>query len=239
LVGEAIRQGRHGPIGLHSQLAAQQRRVHLRVANRARTIAAARQRVHQRDRVRGAEWIDGGYPTAMLHGERKLTARFALRGQRFERSQVAPGETNALLLDPPLKLGGIGDEKSVEERAGVESYGAIERVSLERLLELADVARELAGSHGEIVSRPDGDFASQVASQLVQQLRERVPNARFVAIGPEQRQNAVASNGRVARQRENRQQREAAALGVASRERSSVTLEHDRTEGPKPYHWRT
>ena len=112
-----------------------------RMANGALPVARRRQRPHQTQGDARVGRIFRGQAAPPRDRRRVVATDFRSRCTRVEGRIAVVLDGPALLLHPPLELGGARKNESIQERSGVERRRAIVVARAERLLELRDVTR--------------------------------------------------------------------------------------------------
>jgi hypothetical protein len=199
---------------------------------RARAVATPRERTHQAER---------GYRSIRIH-RNQSTPPLERRGWRtldispgkgFERAHATLGEPIALGLHPPLELRCIAQEEAVQKSALIQRGRFLQRTSLEGTLEIVDVTPDDFCVQCDRVGAQK-DIVPQLAAERIEQLLERVTRVIGWTLRPEVSLEFVTRHPALTRDREESQQRDAAALRRASRLR--VGSEREPTEHLQPKH---
>jgi hypothetical protein len=117
-----------------------------------------------------------------------------LKRERLERRAVLTRQTVALLIEPVLELGGVGEEDPVQKRAVVERDGAGRLTAGERQRELLQVGSDDCGVESEVVGPEKKVLGIQIAPEAVKSLLENPASAILVAFWPEIREQPVTAH---------------------------------------------
>ena len=99
------------------QFLLEQRRIHLKVSQRRRPIAAGCKRLHETGCGARARWIERSEASPPRHGPGAITAAIGVHGEPLKRVALLLLETRPLLFDPALELGRVGEIEPVQEWA--------------------------------------------------------------------------------------------------------------------------
>ena len=146
------------------------------------------------------------------------------------------GPGRPLALDPAVELGESGKLEPVQKGTGGELSGALEPSALALRLEVPEIALHEIRIEPEIASAEYGVLGAKIAPQGVDGLGQRSTSPLLVAVGPEQRRQAVAALRALAGGREQCEQSEPAGLNRPRREGDAVTQHGEMTKADDTEH---
>src|SRR5207302_10226158 len=185
----------------------------------------------------GAVGVERRQPSPPLDG---TTVLLTLRGgdrETLQRIGDEPGQPGALRLDPAFELGrGVRmvQVNAVEERTDVQRYGRLELRAGERCLQGRNVTPDNGRVEAEVRSAEEDLIGTQLMTQGGKGLGESVPRVLRVALGPEQREEPIATDTALSPRRKHGQQRQLAALRGCPGDRTALAGEGEPAEGPEP-----
>jgi hypothetical protein len=183
----------------------EQRLVDLRVADCTCVVARGGQRAHQLQRYARVQRLQGGEALPPFDGVPKIRFRLRLRRQRFQRCGAARLEPCALVGGPPLELWRAGNVKAVEKRPVVQRGRARWLRRIERLLELADVARDHFRVQSQIGRCEKQVVLLERPARMVQRLGQCLPGFLGGALRPQQGEHPIPRHATLTTRREDRE----------------------------------
>src|SRR5205807_480139 len=123
---------------------------------------------------------------------------------------------------PTLEFNRILEMKSIQKRAMVERHRRGEIAGGDRGLELTSIARDDRRIERQRCRADDDLIGPELTSKGIHGLLERMTRALLVALGPEMEEELVAAEAGWPRGRQDREQREPAALGRRPRQWRAV-----------------
>src|SRR5438105_5581832 len=104
-----------------------------------------------------------------------------------------PAIGRALHLEPSFEVGRIRQEKTFQQVAAVVLERLLQVTSVERMLELGDVASHLFGDNPDLLLPMTVYHVAQRAPDDVQRLAQCVAGVVVVKLGPEEGQERIAA----------------------------------------------
>ena len=164
-----------------------------------------------------------------------VARRMSRACQTFERFPMKARIANAPVVYPSLECLGVRDVHAIEKVPFVESNGGFVLPRSEQLREALHVARDHRGIQTQFALPEYKIVGTQVAAQRVQRLRQRRAPLGFIAHGPEQRKQGVATRPPLRIGRENDEHRESAGLAGRGANRT-ISRNRERAEAAKVQH---
>lgn len=166
----------------------------LRELNRPRSISRRRERLDQAMRDIRMIWIVRRVRPPPSHRGIMISARLGRDRQPIECRAVHAREALPLLIDPLLEFARVLDEEPVEERSGIQSDRRLIITTRDRCLKVGDIAEECRGIGAELIAGRPNRRVAELLAKLVDVHLEEVARRIAVALGPEQRDQLVASH---------------------------------------------
>jgi hypothetical protein len=164
----------------------------LRVLERSGMITSAQERAHDTYRVIAANGISLPELAPPTDCRRVIMRGFCLPGQLLQCTGVAPLQTCTLSIQPLLELGRVAEIKTIEKRPSIRIHPCFEIATLERALELGDIAADNIGIQADGIHAREYVLVYRAADR-VQQLFQRVPRVRLRRVGPEEKEQLIAA----------------------------------------------
>ena len=166
--------------------------------------------------------LSGSIPASFRH---HVTAdRVSPRAVRAtQRPRVLGGDRRALPFDPSRELVGARDVEAVEERPGVRRHHVRRPHAPSPTRTPTRRSRRVRGRTG-LLGPGDRVLRLEILSERIQRLGERPRTALVIGVGPEVREDLVASNTAIAGAGEKRKDRKTAWLGGGPGDRFPVAV---------------
>jgi hypothetical protein len=227
---------RDGGVWRGAELRPDERRVRAQVFESAGPVAGGLQPPSECDRAPALQrsHLRQSSPVRQRPGR----VAYGVRGPRelVECRDVPRRHPRALALGPPLELRRITQKEAIEEWPRVDRDGAGGIAPPQRGLEGGDVA----GQHGRVepqrIRAREGRRVLELVAKRVKHLPQGAPRPLGVALGPENRQQAIAADPLIAGRGDDREQRQRLALGARAGARPLRAVQREAAEGPQPVH---
>jgi hypothetical protein len=174
-------------------LSPDQLRVCATVGKRRGAVSKRGQRFHIRSGQPRIGWLEPSQPVPMFGSHLELAGFGGALGENLDRAYPGGGKGGALRVGPPLEFRSVAEMKAVEKRAGVEGGRRLPCFCGDRGAEISDVAGYSRGIESKRRRRED-HVVAQIATEVVERLREPVTRAILVHLGPEHGHYALAGN---------------------------------------------
>ena len=170
--------------------------MHARVAQRIGAVAGAVEHLHQPDHYPRVERIEGGQAQEILRGGDRVTTLLGCGGDRAKRLRISAGEPAALLLHPAVELSLTAKVEAIEQGTAVLRHRERRLAGVERALEGAHVHLHVRFVQAQVIALRHDRAVAERAPGEVQRIGQAMPRALGVELGPEQRDEPIASDRR-------------------------------------------
>jgi hypothetical protein len=223
-------------VGFEVEFLAETPHVRVRRPDRVGPIAHRGQRVHVPEhQVRVVRIVLHG-PGPPAGGLVPRPGVFGRGGQLLERLPVLPRQASALPIQPALELRCLIHVEPVEQRTGVGRHCVPVPAGAHRLRERGDVGDDNGRIESqEVADRWDGPRADRLTDGA-ERVAQAVPRVGFIALRPEQCDEALPRAAEVATHGEHRQERLGPALGQWGCRGPSLTLQREASKHAESEH---
>ena len=205
-----------------------------RVLQRRRALSRAVERQHETHRAMTIGRFALAALPPKLHRPTELTSLFGLISQAFHRARPAARKVGPHGIDPVLQLAGAVEVDAIEEGAGIKCDGSRIVATRQCMGEAGDVGGDVCGVELE-GGRPLYDVKHlEGLAELVQCLRQGTARVLRIAVGPEERHDAIPLHPLLRRQHD--QDGDTLPVHIEAGNRSAVLFQRQAAEGFQRIH---